>query len=143
MEGRRLHESHMRPLVLLVDGHDDTLALHAIALSALGFNVSAADDGAEAFRRACRLVPDIIVTELTLRRASGGDLLGQLKRDPRTRDIPVVVLTGDAQALTHARAIREGSAALLLKPCPPNELAIELRDVIQGHAAGARASSSG
>jgi hypothetical protein len=36
MEGRRLHESPMRPLVLLVDGHDDTLALHAIALSALG-----------------------------------------------------------------------------------------------------------
>jgi two-component system phosphate regulon response regulator PhoB len=83
------------------------------------------------------------VTELTLRRASGWDLLGQLKRDPRTRDIPVVVLTGDAQALTHARAIREGSAALLLKPCPPDELAIELRDVIQGHATGARASSSG
>jgi two-component system phosphate regulon response regulator PhoB len=143
MEWRRLREPPVRPLVLLVDGHDDTLALHAIALSALGFNVTPAQDGAEAFRRACKLHPDIIVTELTLRGASGWDLLGQLKRDPRTHDIPVVVLTGDAQALTHARAIREGSVALLVKPCPPDQLAIELRDVLHGQVAHARASSSG
>jgi two-component system phosphate regulon response regulator PhoB len=143
MERGRLREPPVRPLVLLVDGHDDTLALYAIALSALGFNVTAAEDGTEAFRRACQLHPDIIVTELTLRYASGWDLLGQLRRDPRTHDIPVVVLTGDSQALTHARAIREGSVALLVKPCPPDQLVIELRDVLQGHAAHARASSSG
>src|ERR1700687_4370875 len=143
MERRRLHEPPMRPLVLLVDGHDDTLALQAIALSATGFNVTPAEDAAEAFRRACQLHPDIIVTELARGGASGWDLLGQLKRDPRTHDIPVVVLTGDAQAMTHARAIREGSAALLLKTCPPDQLAIEIRDVSQGDAAGARASSSG
>jgi CheY-like chemotaxis protein len=143
MEGRRLHEPRARPLVLLVDGHDDTLALHGIALSAQGFNVAASSDGTEAFRWACQLHPDIVVTELTLRRATGWDLLTQMKRDPRTCDIPVVILTDDAHALTHARAIREGSAALLIKPCPPGQLAVELRDVLQGHLAETRAAHSG
>ena len=131
MERGRLREPPVRPLVLLVDGHDDTLALYAIALSALGFNVTAAEDGTEAFRRACQLHPDIIVTELTLRHASAWDLLGQLKRDPRTHHVPVAILTGDTRAMTHARAVREGSAALLVKPCHPDQLVIELRDLVE------------
>ena len=121
----------MRPLVLLVDRRDDTLALYAIALSGMGFNVKIAEDGDEAFQWACQLRPDIIVTELALGRASGWDLLGQLKRDPRTHHIPVVILTGDTRAMTHARAVREGSAALLVKPCPPDQLVIELRDLVE------------
>jgi twitching motility two-component system response regulator PilH len=132
----------MRPLVLLVDRHDDTLALYAIALSGMGFNVKTAEDGDEAFRWACQQRPDIIVTELALRHTSGWDLLSQLKRDPRTRHIPVVILTGDTQAMTHARAIREGSAALLVKPCPPDQLVIELRDLVEDRVFRARASSS-
>jgi two-component system phosphate regulon response regulator PhoB len=143
MDRRRPHTPSVRPLVLLVDGHDDTLALFAIALSAMGFNVTATEDGAEAFRRACQLHPDIIVTELTLRHASAWDLLGQLKRDPRTRDIPVVLLTSDAEEVTRARAMRAGARALLVKPCPPNQLVIELRDLLEDHLSHARASPVG
>jgi CheY-like chemotaxis protein len=64
MERRRLRDLPLRPLVLLVDPHDDTLALYAIALSGMGFNVKVAEDGDEAFQWACQLRPDIIVTEL-------------------------------------------------------------------------------
>jgi CheY-like chemotaxis protein len=140
MERRRANDPPTRPLVLLVDGHSEALALYAIALSAMGFNVTAAEDGAGAFRRACQLQPDIIVTELMLRHASGWDLLGQLKRDPRTHHIPVVVLTADARAVTLTRAMLEGSAALLVKPCPADQLAVELRDLLQFHGSRTRAS---
>jgi CheY-like chemotaxis protein len=140
MERRRANDPPTRPLVLLVDGHDETLALYAIALSAMGFNVTAAEDGSGAFRRASQLQPDIIVTELVLHQGSGWDLLGQLKRDPRTHHIPVVVLTADSRAVTLTRAMLEGSLALLVKPCPPGQLAAELRDLLQWHVSRSRAS---
>jgi CheY-like chemotaxis protein len=142
MERLRRHDLPRRPLVLLVDRHDETLALYAIALSGTGFNVKAVEDGDEAFQWACQLRPDIIVTELALGHASGWDLLSQLKRDPRTHHIPVVILTSDTRAMTHARAVREGSAALLVKPCPPDQLVIELRDLVEDRVFHTRASSS-
>ena len=119
-----------RPLVLLVDGHHDTLALNAIALSGMGFEVMAAFDATEAFGRASKNHPDIIALELVNHGTSGWDLLAHLKSEARTRDIPVVAVTADAQTETWERARREGCAALIVKPCVPNRLAITLRDVL-------------
>jgi CheY-like chemotaxis protein len=130
MERRHLPNPPARPLVLLVYGHQNSVALYAIAVSGMGFEVMAATDATEAFGRAWKNRPDIIVTELVIEGAGGWELLAQLKREPRTRDIPVVVLTGDAQLSTHARTRREGCAALFVKPCLPDQLAMKLREVL-------------
>src|SRR4051794_38655941 len=103
-----LHSIATRPLVLIVDGQQDRMALNALALSTMGFDVLAADDLTTAFSRAAAKSPDIIVTDLVLRQASGWDLLARLKGEPATRDIPVVLLAGHLQPTTSARALREG-----------------------------------
>ena len=142
MDRRRRRTPPSRPLVLLVDGHDETLALYAIALSAMGFDVIPAKDSAEGFNRAWGLHPNIIVTELLLRHASGWELLERLKDEPRTRDIPVVVLTQNEQSAAHERARRCGCAALFVKPCLPGRLGIELRKLLVPQVAPAHASAS-
>jgi CheY-like chemotaxis protein len=142
MERRRPRTPPSRPLVLMVDGHVETLALYAIALSAMGFDVIPAKDSAEGFNRAWGLHPDIIVTELALRHASGWELLERLKDEPRTRDIPVVVLTEIAQSAAHERAVRSGCAALFVKPCLPGRLGIELRKLLVPQVSSAHASAS-
>jgi len=142
MERRRPRTPPSRPLVLMVDGHDETLALYAIALSAMGFDVIPAKDSAEGFNRAWGLHPDIIVTELVLRHASGWELLARLKDEPRTREIPVVVLTENAQSAAHERARRSGCAALFVKPCLPGRLGIELRKLLVPQVSPAHASAS-
>ncbi len=131
-----------RPLVLVVDGHEDTRALYALALSAMGFNVVAAQDGDDACRRACETHPDIIVIDLPMPNHDGWQLLHDLKQDPRTRDIAVVAVTGHVQESVRAHAERDGVAAFFSKPCLPNELASGLRQVLNGRI-HARASSSG
>jgi two-component system chemotaxis response regulator CheY len=141
MERRRPRNSPTRPLVLVVDGHVDTLALYSIALSAMGFDVIAASDAADAFSRAWQVHPDIIVTELALRRTDGWALLASLKDDPRTRAIPVVVLTGNSQPTTRERARREGCAAFFIKPCLPARLADELRSVLVANVSPVHASA--
>jgi CheY-like chemotaxis protein len=127
------HPTSTRPLVLIVDGQQDRLALNALVLSTMGFDVLAADDMATAFGRAAAMSPDIIVTELVLRQTSGWDLLTRLKGEPSTRHIPVVMVAGNLQSTTRARALREGCASLLVQPCLPDRLALELRSLLVRH----------
>ena len=130
MERRHPRNVAARPLVLIIEGHEDTRALYAIGLSSMGFEVVAESNCAAAYGRAWKLHPDIIVTDVALRQHDGWELLHDLKQDPRTRDIPVVVITSDGQSVVRERVERERVAACLLKPCLPDALAMELRHVL-------------
>lgn len=96
----------------------------------MGFEVVPASDSDEAYHRAWLTHPDIIVTEVSPARIDGWSFVHDLKHDPRTRDIPIVVLTALAQPSVFERAEFEGCSALFIKPCLPVELALGLREVL-------------
>jgi CheY-like chemotaxis protein len=127
---RRLRTAPARPLVLIADGHADTRELYSVALKMLGFETLTVADGKQAYERARDMHPDVIVTEIVFPRDDGWSLVDELKHDAQTRDIPVVVLTGHAEASVRERAGREGCAALLVKPYLPDELAHALHEVL-------------
>ena len=141
VDRRHPRKPPVRPLVLLVDGHRDTRELYTVALPPLGFEVITVADNGDAYSRAWESHPDIIVTELALRQRDGWELVQHLKSDPRTRDIPVVVVTGDGQRPARERAMREGCAAFFCKPCLPEDLALELRRVLVGTTSDDHASA--
>jgi CheY-like chemotaxis protein len=122
-------------LVLLVDRHQDTRDLYATSLRALGFDTTAVDDGTDAYTQAWQTHPDIIVTEISLSFVDAWEFIRDVMGDPRTRDIPVVIVTSQTQAAARDRARREGCAAFLVKPCLPEQLATELRAVLYQTAA--------
>jgi CheY-like chemotaxis protein len=132
MDRRHSRTAPLRPLVLLVEGHEETRAMHALALSASGFDVIAAPDGADAYARAWEIHPDIIVADLPSAHHDGWAFLHRLKADTRTRDIPVVGVSGIDQPSPRESADRESFAACFLNPCPPYELAAVLRAVLKG-----------
>jgi CheY-like chemotaxis protein len=109
-------------------------------LFATGFDVVPAKDGAEAHRRISETHPDVIVTELPMPNDDGWQFLQDLKQSPRTRDIPVVGLSGTVKGPTLGRRVRDGFAAMIVTPCLPDELAEGLRRVLYGktHAADGR-----
>jgi CheY-like chemotaxis protein len=131
VDGRRLRDLSTRPLVLIVEGHEDTRVMYTFALSALGLDVVAVEDGAEAYRRACAIEPDVIVTDLPTPIYEDWPFLHDLKRNPRTRRIPVVVLSGYMPHVGGTHAERDGFAAVFLKPCLPDQLAAGLRHVVE------------
>jgi two-component system phosphate regulon response regulator PhoB len=130
MNRRHPRKVPSRPLVLIVDDHDDTRELYVQSLSLLGFEAITASDCAEAGRRAWESHPDIVVTDLTLRGGDRWQLVQELRREARTRDIPIILLTGHATPSLRERAAREGCAAFFVKPCLPDALATELRKVL-------------
>lgn len=127
---RRPPNEPSRSLVLVVDDHDDTRELYVQSLAVFGFEAIGAADGQQACRHAWELHPDIVVTDLTLQGGDGWQLIHDLRCDARTQHIPVILLTGHAETSLRERAERAGCAGFFVKPCLPDELATELRHVL-------------
>ena len=90
-----------------------------------------AADAAKAQKRASEAHPAVVVADVAQGSGNGWMVLRDLRRDPRTHDIPVVAVTADAAPSVRARAQREGCAALCLKSCPADALAYGLRAVLE------------
>lgn len=120
----------LSPVVLVVDDHEDTRQMSLLVLNSQGFTAMAAEGGDQGFARACQQRPDVIVTDLAMPDGDGWDLVQQLSSDPRTKNIPVVMLTACATETVRQRAQAEGVAAFFFKPCAPDVLAGELRRLI-------------
>jgi len=110
------------PVVLLVDGDNDTRAMYAAYLRSSACMIDQADNGAEALAKAIAMRPDIIVTETRLPAIDGYDLCALLRRDPTTRATPIVVVTGDSLDVDLRRATSAGANTVLVKPCLPERL---------------------
>lgn len=118
------------PVVLIVDDHEDSLAMYAFGLLAMGFQPITADTGEDALARAYRFHPDVVVADINLAGMSGLDLVRRLRQDARTRRLGIIVLTGYAGAFVKQAADEAGCDRFLLKPCMPDALAGEIRDLI-------------
>jgi CheY-like chemotaxis protein len=119
-----------QPIVLVVDDHQDTRDMSVLVLRSQGFNAVSADGAADGFAAACSTRPAVIVTDLAMPDGDGWDLVHRLSADPRTKDIPVVVVTACATESVRQRAKAERCAAFFFKPCAPDVLANELRRLI-------------
>src|SRR5581483_9714841 len=115
------------PLALLVDRDTDTRRMYHQFLNIGQWLVDEASDGREALAKAIAMHPDVVVTETRLSGMSGYDLCSILRRDSATREIPIVVVTGDAFDTDVANARRAGADTVLIKPCLPETLLAELR----------------
>src|SRR5579862_9444660 len=104
MDRRRPRQPSTRPLVLIADGHADTCEMYAAVLGSLGFETTTVSNGAEAFVQAWRVRPDVIVTDLAGPGFSGWELIHDVRRDRRTRKIPIVIVTSDSFPRTRERA---------------------------------------
>lgn len=108
--------------ILIVDDFKDDREMYAHYLTRSGFRVTLASDGQEALDKAFSLLPDLILMDLWLPQIGGWEAIRQLKADPRTKNIPIVVLT--ARAFVSAPAV--GSEGCLIKPCQPDDLLVEV-----------------
>lgn len=118
------------PLILVVDDYDDAREMYAEYLQFCGFRVAEARNGNEALDQAFSLKPDLILMDLSLPGMDGWEATRQLKADNRTRNIPVVALTGHALAGASEGAKRAGCDSFVTKPCLPDDLVVEVRRML-------------
>ena len=110
------------PLVLVVDDYDDTREIYATCLEHAGYRVAVAADGREAVALALELDPDVIVMDLAMPVMDGWEATRVIKRDPRTRGIRVIAVTGHSGDDVERAAVRAGCDAFFMKPVLPAQL---------------------
>ena len=131
-------------LALLVDRDCDTRKMYAQFLRH-SCAIEEADDGREALAKALSQHPDIIVTDSRLPGMSGVELCRILRSDAATRDTAIVFVTGDAFTADVERAQESGADAVLVKPCLPETLFLNIKRLLAQSAelrARARATTA-
>lgn len=105
-----------RPLVLVVDDEPVARMVAADRLLVSGAEVVEASNGAEAMALLLARRFDLAIVDLDMPGLSGYDLIGCVRGHPRTRFLPVVVLTGNESIQALQRALSAGATSYLLKP---------------------------
>ena len=105
----------MKHKLLLADDDPDIREVISLVLEPYGFQTIVARDGSEGLELARREHDlDLILVDLMMPLVNGAEMVGQLRADPKLRQIPIVVLSGDNSAQETALAL--GAAACLRKP---------------------------
>jgi two-component system phosphate regulon response regulator PhoB len=128
--------------VLVVDDEPDITALVAYHLAKAGYQVSTAANGPEAIRMAEEQAPDLVVLDLMLPGLSGYEVLEALRRQPRTQDVGVVLLTARRDETDRIKGLSLGADDYLVKPFAPQELILRVGAVLRRLAGPAVASGS-
>ena len=117
--------------ILMVDDFQDNREMYATYLRYAGFVVEEAVTGSEALEKAFATNPAVIIMDLSLPGMDGWEATRRLKADPRTKHIPIVVVSGHALEGSVRGAREAGCDAFLKKPSPPNVLLAEIRKVLK------------
>ena len=107
-----------------------THSKYEIALSGAGFLAVGTRDAMSVGMQVDAVHPDVVVTDLQLHGATGRNVMQSLKKHGGAKAIPVVLLTGYSSAEIDQQAQNLGCAAVLTKPCTPDELGVVLRRVL-------------
>ena len=121
-----------RPLrILVVDDDPGIRALCAAVLTADGFQVTEAENGREGFAHALSLAPDLVLLDVSMPILDGFGLAVALRQDERTRDLPIVFISGEAEPEIESRAYEVGALAFFAKPFEPSVLSEFVNRVLE------------
>ena len=120
----------VRRLVLIADDDEDILALVRATIERSGHEVMAVGDGAAALSAMAERRPDLAVLDIAMPELDGLEVLRRLRADNETRDLPVILLTAQAQAADVERGFATGASAYVRKPFSPRDLATRVDDLL-------------
>jgi putative two-component system response regulator len=96
-----------------------------------GHEVTVARDGREALDRVARDHPDVVLMDVMMPALDGFETCRQMKRDPTTRLVPVVLVTALTDPSDRVRGLEAGADDFLSKPVNPEELAARVRSLVR------------
>jgi len=116
--------------ILIVDDYADALDVWAIYLQSMGYRVSTAADGLTAVAKGEELLPDLIVLDLELPGLTGFEAAKRLRANPDTASIPLIAATGYSHARQLDLARQSGFDTVVVKPCDPDLLILEIERLL-------------
>jgi signal transduction histidine kinase len=126
---RDLDEEQRAHTVLVVEDTPDVVRVIHLALHQ-HFRLFSAPDGAKGFAMALERRPTLVITDLTMPEVDGLELTKKLRADPRTRHVPIVMLTARSDLEDRVAGLDAGVNAYVTKPFAPKELLSTVRSLL-------------
>jgi len=121
------------PLIMVVD---DSLTVRKISsrmLTRAGYQVVTATDGVDALEKLEEFTPDVMLLDIEMPRMDGFALARELRRDPKTKDLPIIMITSRTADKHRDYAIQLGVNTYLGKPYQEDELLQNIADFVAVH----------
>jgi len=123
-------------LVLIVEDEKDLADLMQFNLRQAGFETAAARDGEEALALVRHRTPDLVLLDLMLPGVPGTEVCRQLKSSPRTKQVPVIMVTARGEEVDRVVGFELGADDFVTKPFSMRELVLRVRAVLRRGANG-------
>lgn len=117
--------------ILVVEDEEDILELVSFNLKKQGYQVRGVTSGEEALQEVRRKIPSLIILDLMLPGVDGFDVCKSLKNDPRTKAVPIVMLTARSEEADIVIGLELGADDYLTKPFSPRELIARVRAILR------------
>ncbi len=124
-------EREKTPLVLVVDDNQQNLELLQAYLEDMDCQAVPARDGLEALEIVAKDPPDLILLDVMMPKMSGFEVCKRIKNDPKTSDIPVIMVTALNEFGDIERAIDSGTDDFLSKPVNKLELLTRIKTMLK------------
>ncbi len=109
-------------VVLVVDDSATAREMLVAELQRAGFRVMAAADGAEAMEHIKINPPALVITDLIMPRVNGYELCRNIKSDPLTKNVPVIMCSTKAEEFDRYWGMKQGADAYITKPYQPKDM---------------------
>ncbi|MBT5571115.1 MAG: phosphate regulon transcriptional regulator PhoB [Alphaproteobacteria bacterium] len=123
--------SNLQPHVLIVEDEPALVELLSYNLEKAGFQINVARDGDEALLAVQERKPDIVLLDWMLPYVSGIEICRRIRRNPDTRDLPIILLTARGEEDDRIRGLEAGADDYVVKPFSPSELVARVRAVLR------------
>jgi CheY-like chemotaxis protein len=120
----------MKPIILLVEDHENNRYLAQFLLEREGFSVAVAVNGKQALEAARLAKPDLVVMDIQMPEMDGYETAERFKSNPALKDIPLVGVSSFAMAGDRAKALKVGFAGYIEKPINPDTFAREVNQFL-------------
>jgi len=128
--------------ILAIDDEADILELIRYNLEKEGYRIQTADSGEKGLKAAKMKPPDLIILDLMLPGLDGLDVCKLLKSDPKTKSIPVIMLTAKSEEVDVVTGLELGADDYIVKPFSPKVLIARIRACLRRQLQAAAESTS-
>jgi len=119
-------------LIMIVDDSPTEGHIMKTALEKHGFQTLSAADGNECLTLAREVRPDLIFMDVVMPGLNGFQATRTLRRDPKTKSIPIVMVTTKNQESDRIWGMRQGAVDYLVKPVDASDLVAKANEVLHG-----------
>ncbi len=116
--------------ILVVDDKPEVVELVTATLEGEGYQIICAFDGREALEKIGREKPDLVLLDIVMPKMNGFEVLSEVKNDPQTKDIPIIMITAKGQKLDEDKGRRLGAEDYIIKPFSPSHLLRKIEEIV-------------